>query len=176
MCHPEGGSITVRWSWLNRLSSCAVSCCTADSSSTAEPTEKVAIAAHPFDQRADARLDIDHGRPTEQRLRPADIGYVDALVARPPVCARHPQRRAQLMVEQRCEFEQGQGMRRPATDVESQSTRVRAPLDHRFVDTNEVIDVQQVAHLLAVAIECDRMAKHGGDGEPRDPALVFDAE
>ena len=48
--------------------------------------------------------------------------------------------------------------------------------DGGLVGTREVVDVQHVARLLAVAVEGDRLAEHGGDGEPGDPALVLDAE
>ena len=41
---------------------------------------------------------------------------------------------------------------------------------------HEVVDIQQVAHLLAVAIDCERLAGRDRQHEVGDPALVFIAE
>ena len=64
----------------------------------------------------------------------------------------------------------------PAADVERLPGDGIAMFIRRFVSARQVVDVQHVAHLLAVAVDRDRLAQHRGDGEPGDPALVLDAE
>ena len=66
--------------------------------------------------------------------------------------------------------------RGPAADVEGLLRRLVREADGRLVGAQQIIDVQHVAHLLAVAVDGDGPAEHRGDREPGDPALVLHAE
>src|SRR4051794_35613812 len=65
---------------------------------------------------------------------------------------------------------------RSATDVESLTGEPVGVVHRRQHRIDEVLDVQDVPNLLAVAIDRKRMLLRGTDEKVRYPALVFGAE
>src|SRR5439155_19062825 len=61
------------------------------------------------------------------------------------------------------------------TDVVDLALRRFDALGGQLISAHEIFDVQHVAHLLAVAVDRDWLARYGGDDEPSHPALVLDA-
>ena len=46
-------------------------------------------------------------------------------------------------------------------------------LNGHLIQAHQIMHMEQVAHLFAIAINSDGTAEHGGDDEMRHPALVF---
>ena len=67
-------------------------------------------------------------------------------------------------------------MGRAAADVEGLLRHLVGSADRRLVGAKQIVDVQDVAHLLAVAEDGDVAPEDRGDDEPGNPALILHAE
>ncbi len=100
-------------------------------------------------------------RPAGGLAEAAGVGDVVALVAHPPVAEAHlgrgPPRRADE-VEQ---LEQADGALRPAAHVERLAGEGVDVVQRQLHRVEQVLDVQHVAHLAAVAVDRDRLRRRG---------------
>ena len=124
-----------------------------------------------------ALFDADRRPPAEVALGPRGVAEEDFLIAGTPVSeGGHGHSFAQDLGQDGLELApDGDRVLRPAAHVVDVAGGLIDVLGRQLVAANEVVDVEKVAHLLAVAVDAQLLAEHGGDHEPGDPALVFDA-
>ena len=130
-----------------------------------------------FDQASNALFDSDARTPPELALGLSDIGNEDPLVADTPEVVAHRDGTAGVPFEHRTELlPHAQRVRGTPADVVDLSLDSVDAIHGGFVDIQQVVDEQQVAHLLAVAKNGDGAANGRRDGKEGQPALVFHAE
>ena len=73
-------------------------------------------------------------------------------------------------------FEQRKGVRCAAPDVEGHTRDTLDIFDGGDITSDEIINEQNVSHLLACAVKRNWTLELMRDGEPRDPTLIFDSK
>src|SRR5436305_6623623 len=137
---------------------------------------QAALADQPVAQGADPVGGRDAGPPAGHRTKRAGVGDVVALVALAPRAAHHRRRLAGELLDLGEQLAQAQTVGRPAADVERPPGQPLAPARSAQERVDEVVDVEHVADLLAVAVDGDRLAVERPDQEVSDPALILGAE
>src|SRR3989440_303258 len=102
-------------------------------------------------------------------------GPQPALVGCPPVGEAYRRAATGLTLEELQQLQQREREARATADVTDQATAGR-PRDERLHRLDEIVDEEDVAHLLAVTVDRDRPTQQRADHEMGDPALVLDAE
>ena len=97
------------------------------------------------------------GAPAGRRLERAGVAHVVALVADPPVVERELDRPAEQPAEMLEQREQAYRIARPAAEVEGPAGELRQTIEQREIGRDRVVDIQDVAHLLAVAVDGERL-------------------
>src|SRR5215216_3884693 len=125
----------------------------------------------------DAFLHTDLWLPAQFLFRFANIGVEDALVAGTPVAARYLNGISQQSLEHRTKLRPHRhDILRSAAHVVDLARGNIDLFNRGVIGIQKVIYVQDVAHLLAIAIDRDGTTRHGSDDKPCHPALVLDAE
>src|SRR5690606_14867633 len=102
---------------------------------------------------------------------------VDALVAGAPVAVGWVQRAPGEFFQQGAGLgPDGEGAGGAAADVVDLPGSAVDVAGGGLEGARQVVHIQNVAHLLAVAVDGEGLARRGADGQEGDPALVFDAE
>jgi hypothetical protein len=128
--------------------------------------KQVLVGRHPLPQPADARLLIDPGLPAQEALGLADVADVARLVARAPFAAANPRLHALQVRQQLAELlPDGEGVAWPPADIEYLPGGHVDLLDRQSEGAHQVVHEEDVAHLLAVAVDCDRVPGEGRDHE-----------
>src|SRR5512138_2218185 len=136
--------------------------------------EQALVLAHPLEQYLDPLFHVDLWLPAELALSLVEIGIEHALITRTPVGALHRDWLAQQLLQQRAELSPNrQDVARPAADVIDLSSGAIDLLHGKVIGARQVLDVQDIAHLLAIAIDGDVPPRHSRNGHPCQPALVF---
>ncbi len=78
-----------------------------------------------------------------------------------------------LPAKQRDQLEQGERVLRASTNVVCLAAGAVDPLDSGIVRRDQIIDVQDVADLLSVAINGHRPTLDRSNGEPGEPTLIL---
>src|SRR5690606_20051252 len=120
--------------------------------------------------------DTDLRLPAEHALELAHVTDVDALIAGPPVVVTQWDLASHTLLEQSDEIDERQELARSAADGECLALDLVGRRDRRLVGPHEIVHVEHVAHLLAVAVDGNRAAQARGDREPGDPTLILNAE
>src|SRR6185312_4572363 len=120
--------------------------------------------------RRDARL------PSELALRLAHVADEHLLIARSPGVVAALDLLPREALDLLHQLVERHHVRRAAADVEDLALDPIDALDRGLEAVEKIVDEEDVAHLLAVAVDRDRLPLGRGDREPRDPALILDAE
>src|SRR5438067_8327561 len=126
-------------------------------------------------QPAHALLDANPRQPAGRPVKFSDVADVPALIADPP----SPKAEARAAAVQRRDtvdqLEEAQRVFRAAADVEGLAGDVGQALLGHQERIDEISDEESIAHLLAVAIQRDRLPVGRTDHEMREPALILRA-
>src|SRR6266550_8539194 len=124
-------------------------------------------------QPAHALLDANPRQPAGRSVKFSDVTDVPALIADPPSAKAEARAAAVQRRDTVDQFEEAKRVFRAAADVEGLAGDVGQALLGRQESIDEIIDEQGVAHLLAVAVERDRLPVGRTDHEMREPALIL---
>src|SRR4029450_3557859 len=139
--------------------------------------EHALVRAYPIPEAAEPRFLVDLRLPSHVATRSPDVADVAALVARSPVAERHVHLSLTQSLEDRPELvPDGECVLRSAADVVDVSGGSIDLLSRQPQGSHQVLDEQDIADLLAVSIDGQRLSRRGRDEEVRQPPLVFVSE
>lgn len=132
----------------------------------------------PFPEALEALFETDAGAPAQIAFDLANVEHADTLIAGPPLAeARGLDRMAGQAAQQGLKLgpDRERMLRAAANVVDLPGDGVNA-LEGQFVEIHQVVNVEHITHLLAIAINDNRATGLGGNHEMRRPALILDAE
>src|SRR3569832_388335 len=134
------------------------------------------IAGQPVVEAADAFLHRDARAPARRLRITRSVGDVVALIGGAPIFKLNFDGLALQAFYLMNDLEQTACIARPATDVVGLTRQVMDMALCELHGVDQIVDVHEVAHLIAVAVDHERLAREHSLDEVRDPALIFVAE
>src|SRR3569832_1775035 len=134
------------------------------------------IAGQPVVEAADAFLHRDARAPARRLRITRSVGVVVAMIGGEPIYKLNLDGLKLKAFYLMNDLEQCTQSARPATDVVVLTRHVMDMALCELHGVDQIVDVHEVALLIAVAVDHERLAREHSLDEVRDPALIFVAE